>query len=798
MRLHQLLVLTTAVLMGIGAGAFTLPTILLAQGPARFEGLLTTARQGRVKATLQQALDRIPTLEDLDQRVWALCRIARTQARADLRAAAAATVRKAIRAALDTEADDRLIDVAELAAQLGDTKDAAAILDALDDPGQRACGLARVSAALTRRGELRGARTTLEQIGDAKTWRNEALQAMAAAQAEAGDFRGALATRDKIAGQTARGWLLTVIATQQLRGGDRPAALRTLQDALQAAEGTKRGPGDRDDATLSVIAGVQAEAGQPEEARKTAEKIRQAPWQDQAWGNMVTAQVRQGDTGGALATAERIRDDYYQSEAVKQIVVGLVRANDLTAAGRMVDRIKLPVWRGYALLEIGTAQARSGQHPAAEKTFQQVLQEAAGVRDTESIGNVKPALLSHLAAAQASVGEETAARAWIDRQADGRITVYARLGLAEGIIKQQQAPLPPKVGPEDEEVITATVQVFDSHPKAEEAELARLLDKRRRPARPTAAPKRQPGENATFRGKIILFGCSGLQDPFGALIQAVHPDGSGLETILELEPSESIVAGRVAPDGLRLAFSVQHGQGERAEVWTLEANGRLRKIASDGRVQAWSPDGTRLACYRGRPDDMESFLLDVATGQEQRLPIPKTDCVNDWSHDGKRLAVVAGNPTKTFNHPTKGVYPLRKIYLLGLDGSGREDLKADPLLDNIVPRFSPDDKQLVYHQRKHQDGRVLHYTVVYPLDGTGAREVFQFDTFFKGNRQFKANGFPCWSPDGRQVVWRVPRRQTVHATLKMEMVFIATTEAGARRLDLYGKGLRFVAAMDWR
>jgi dipeptidyl aminopeptidase/acylaminoacyl peptidase len=73
------------------------------------------------------------------------------------------------------------------------------------------------------------------------------------------------------------------------------------------------------------------------------------------------------------------------------------------------------------------------------------------------------------------------------------------------------------------------------------------------------------------------------------------------------------------------------------EVWLLTVEGQRRKIADDGHVAAWSPDGTRLATYRVKGHEIENVLLEVATGRASLLPVPKTDVVWDWSPDGKAV-----------------------------------------------------------------------------------------------------------------------------------------------------------------
>jgi hypothetical protein len=152
-----------------------------------------------------------------------------------LHPAAAATLRKALRAALDSEIDHRVIDVAECSAQLGDALGAEAVLDGLDDLYQRSTALARISSAQAWRGDLQGARATLARIKDDKLWQGEALRAIAAAEARLGSFKAAKAIADGIAEQSEKAGALTRIASEQLRAGDRAGAMRALEDALQIA-----------------------------------------------------------------------------------------------------------------------------------------------------------------------------------------------------------------------------------------------------------------------------------------------------------------------------------------------------------------------------------------------------------------------------------------------------------------------------------------------------------------------------------------------------------------------------------
>lgn len=132
------------------------------------------------------------------------------------------------------------------------------------------------------------------------------------------------------------------------------------------------------------------------------------------------------------------------------------------------------------------------------------------------------------------------------------------------------------------------------------------------------------------------------------------------------------------------------------------------------------------------------------------------------------------------------------------DGTGRQDLTTGPMLDSIWPRFSPDGKRLVYHERRHQDGRVLDFAVVQNADGTGRRDLISFNDLYAGNAEYGPNGHPCWSPDGTRVAWLIPRKKLQGGDTRMELLVISLSTGQVERVGLHSKGIMWVQAMDWR
>jgi hypothetical protein len=110
---------------------------------------------------------------------------------------------------------------------------------------------------------------------------------------------------------------------------------------------------------------------------------------------------------------------------------------------------------------------------------------------------------------------------------------------------------------------------------------------------------------------------------------------------------------------------------------------------------------------------------------------------------------------------------------------------------------------VVHWRRENPDkDRTLHSGVIRDADGTGAREFVQFDKLIdsldKGHRG-KPDA-PCWSPDGKQVLWVVWHfRGASRSPIEYyDLVFTSPEKGYERRVALYEKGIVFVANVEWR
>ena len=199
-------------------------------------------------------------------------------------------------------------------------------------------------------------------------------------------FTAAVRETEKIDDAPIRTEALSAIAAAQAEAGDKAGARATAAEVLQIAE--KIGPRVDFFWTFRKIAAAQAAAGDIAGALQTAEKIDSGVFRAAPLSDIAAAQAEVGDIAEALQTAGKIddayyNDAYYRAKALSAIAAAQAEAGDKAGAratvskalqtARKIDRASS---RAHALSAIAAAQAEAGDKAGARATAAEVLQIA--------------------------------------------------------------------------------------------------------------------------------------------------------------------------------------------------------------------------------------------------------------------------------------------------------------------------------------------------------------------------------------------------------------------------------------
>ena len=207
-------------------------------------------------------------------------------------------------------------------------------------------------------------------------------------------------------------------------------------------------------------------------------------------------------------------------------------------------------------------------------------------------------------------------------------------------------------------------------------------------------------------------------------------------------PGMTSIDASLSRDGNKVAFF-----GERAgrmELWGKSiVDGREAPITNHdlfGLAQ-WSPDGTRLAYWRGKPGTGEGQIIERSA--ESRIEEPLTALYNtggavwDWSWDGKSLLVLQEDSE---THRIE-VWLLPVPAVPHADATPRKII-SDPLYDVYQSNFSPDGRWIVFEAARSSSRAAESKLFVIPVTGGPWIPITEGKYW---------DDKPRWSPDGKTI-----------------------------------------------
>ncbi len=203
----------------------------------------------------------------------------------------------------------------------------------------------------------------------------------------------------------------------------------------------------------------------------------------------------------------------------------------------------------------------------------------------------------------------------------------------------------------------------------------------------------------------------------------------------------------LSPDGKQIVFAAL------GDLWRLtKGNPTPQPLTSDAYLEAdpvWSPDGSQLAFTSDRQGNMDLWVRDLKTGQDQRL-VDLPDDINfpSWSPDGKRIAFYQGDPRNMWGRGTLHTVDV---------STGKTDKQHESVFVPSQPSWSPDGRTLalsaldVYSSRYREGvSEITLVSVDGAADGSTDRYVSPTPEHSLGTRG--KNG-PVWSPDGNWMAY---------------------------------------------
>ena len=229
----------------------------------------------------------------------------------------------------------------------------------------------------------------------------------------------------------------------------------------------------------------------------------------------------------------------------------------------------------------------------------------------------------------------------------------------------------------------------------------------------------------------------GLRDA----VYIMNPDGTDLVNVSE-KVGERLASLIWSPDGTKIAFARNRPEDVKfdwarrdiilgpSEIWVINADGsnrvNLTNHDGDDTRPCWSPDGAKILFNSDRNDERELFVMNSDGTNVSSLG---PGFYPQWSPDGTKIAFQMGNGA----------------FVMGADGSSRRRIAAF----KSFASWSPDGTMVSLYKDTGDHGAHGKLYVA-NADGTDLLHITKGFTPAKG---FRHLGGGTWSPDGKQIAF---------------------------------------------
>lgn len=209
----------------------------------------------------------------------------------------------------------------------------------------------------------------------------------------------------------------------------------------------------------------------------------------------------------------------------------------------------------------------------------------------------------------------------------------------------------------------------------------------------------------------------------------------------------------VSPDGTRIVFvAVTEGQTFE-DIWVVNLDSsNLVKLVGTALASfpTWSPDGTKIAFSRRRPDSLQVwqygsvsdiFVMDVNEGNVTNVTADHSRGGKQpaWSPDGSKFAYMGS-----------GI----GLAVMNSDGANPVSLQPEINLPTADPAWSPDGARIAF-SAVYDESPIgnREYTGIFLIDPDGSNLTQLTHPGDLGPGTTVRDRHPAWSPDGTKIVF---------------------------------------------